>query len=149
KEQILALYCDHVFLGRSGITEIYGFKQATQIWFGKQLSELTLGEAALLAGVIKAPNRYAPQTHPEAALTRRNVVLNAMVEAGRIKAAEAEAAKSEQLAVCSPPEPDASAAPHFVDYLRRELRRHQSTEDETAHQRIQTTLDPDLQQAAV
>jgi penicillin-binding protein 1B len=148
KEQILELYAERVFLGRGGITEIYGFKQAARMWFGKELSELSLSEAALLAGVIRAPNHYSPYTQFEAALARRNVVLNAMVEAGHISDTEAAAAKGEQLAICPAPPPDASAAPYFVDYLGRELRKYQSDENEV-HPRIQTTLDLDLQQAAV
>src|SRR5205085_8856835 len=125
------------------------FKQAAQVWFGKELAELNLAEAALLAGVIKAPNHYSPQTHPEDALARRNVVLDAMVEAGHLSVAEAAAAKSERLAICPPLPPDTSAAPYFVDYLERELRKHQSSNEEELHPRIQTTLDLDLQQAAV
>ncbi|MBI3759410.1 MAG: transglycosylase domain-containing protein, partial [Deltaproteobacteria bacterium] len=149
KEQILELYCERVFLGRSGLTEIYGFKQAARLWFGKELADLDLSEAALLAGVVKAPNRYSPQAHLDAALARRNVVLGAMMAAGQISLAAAEAAKQEQLSILPPQPPDAATAPYFVDYLRRELRKYESNEEAAPPPRIQTTLDLDLQQAAV
>jgi len=148
KEQIFALYCDRVYLGHSGITAIYGFKQAAQVFFGKELRELSLSETAFLAGLAQAPNRYSPHARPEEAIARRNVVLEAMVVAGDVSADEAAAAKNEQLAFLPPQQLDDTAAPHFVDYLRRELARHQVDEEDWPHLRIETTLDLDLQRAA-
>jgi len=148
KQQILALYCDRVYLGRSGITAIYGFKQAAQVYFGKDLNQLSLAETAFLAGLVKAPNRYTPHARPEAASARRDAVLSAMVETGAISAAEAEAARAEQLAVLPPQPLDDSAAPYFIDYLRRELARRQLGEETWPHLRIETSLDLDLQQVA-
>src|SRR5262249_34233566 len=97
KEQILALYCDRVYLGQSGITAIYGFKQAANLYFGKELKDISLNEAALLAGLVKAPNRYSPQQNLEEAKARRDQVLNAMVEAGYISKAEADTTRTEHL----------------------------------------------------
>jgi penicillin-binding protein 1B len=146
KEQIFALYCDRIYLGHSGINAIYGFKQAAEAYYGKKLSDLTVSEAAFLAGLIQAPNRYSPHTNLEAGLARRNLVLAAMVETGRLKAEEAELARAEQPALKAPQPLDTAAAPHFVDYLRREL--IDFDEGDAPQLRIETTLDLDLQQAA-
>jgi penicillin-binding protein 1B len=148
KQQILTLYCNRVYLGHRGITAIYGFKQAAQIYFGKQLSDLSLSEAALLTGLIRAPNRYSPDAQPELARARRKVVLEAMVETGAITRAEADAAEAEPLRVLPPEGIDDASAPYFVDYLRRDTGLQQFGESELAHLRIETTLDPDLQRAA-
>jgi penicillin-binding protein 1B len=147
KEQIMTLYCDRVFLGQSGINTIYGFKQAAEAYFGKQLSELTLGEAAFLAGLVKAPNRYSPYNNLKAATERRNVVLDSMVDVGSIDSAEADRAKGERLSVRPPQPMDDTASPYFVDYLKRELELHYSQEA-APHRRIETSLDLDLQEAA-
>jgi penicillin-binding protein 1B len=148
KKQILALYCDRIYLGHSGVNSIYGFKQAARVFFGKELQDLSLSEAALLAGVVQAPNRYSPHAHLDEAIARRDVVLNAAVDAGAISVEESARAKSEKLALLPPQQLDETAAPYFVDYLRRELDHHQISEEEHPHLRIETTLDLDLQTAA-
>src|SRR6185503_12050805 len=148
KEQIFALYCDRVYLGHSGNTAIYGFKRAAVIFFGKELRDLSLSEAACLAGLGQAPNRHSMRSRLDVAIARRNVVLDAMVDAGRISAAEAALAKGEQVVLLPPQRLDDTAAPHFVDYLRRELSHHLLEEEAWPRLRIETTLDPDLQQAA-
>ncbi len=148
KEEIFTIYANRVYLGQSGLTPVYGFKQCARVFFGKDLSELSLTESALIAGLVQAPNRYSPYLRPDAATARRNTVLDAMVETDKISSEEAEAAKSEKLAVIPPAEPDESAAQHFVDYIKRELASRSISEKDQANLRIQTTLDPDLQQAA-
>lgn len=146
KQQILSLYCDRVYLGHSGITSVYGFKQGARVYFGKELKDLSAAESALLVGLIRAPNRSSPHLNPEGARMRRNQVLNAMVEAGYLRQPECAAAKNEQLAVLTPQAPDAMSAPYFVDYVRREMNRLESREH--LQVRVDTTLDLDLQQAA-
>jgi penicillin-binding protein 1B len=148
KEQILALYCDRVYLGQSGITAIYGFKQAANLYFGKELKDISLNEAALLAGLVKAPNRYSPQQNLEESKARRDMVLNAMVDAGYISKAKAETTRTEHLAIMPPQKLDNAAAPYFVDYVKRELQKQKFDDDDAARLRIETTLDSDLQQAA-
>jgi penicillin-binding protein 1B len=148
KEQILTLYCDRIYLGHSGITSIYGFKQAARLYFGKALGEITLSEAALLAGLAQAPNRYSPHARLGEALARRDAVLDAMVTAGAVGGDEAAAAKREEIALQPPQRLDDSAAPHFVDYLKRELSRTRLDEEAWPQLRVETTLDLDLQQAA-
>jgi penicillin-binding protein 1B len=148
KEQIMALYCDHVYVGQSGMTSVYGFKQAARAFFGQELNDLTLAQAALLAGLVKAPNHYSPYKHLDEALARRDLVLDAMVETGAISETEAEAAKRER-AVLIPSQPlDATTAPHFVDYVNREIEKRRYDEETASQLRVETTLDLDLQEAA-
>lgn len=148
KEDIFTLYANRVYLGQSGITAIYGFKQAARVYFNKQLQDLSLAEIALIAGLAQAPNRYSPYQRPEAALFRRNTVLDAMANTGSISPEEAEAAKSERLAVIPPGKFDESAANYFLDYLKRELASRNISDKEEANLEIRTTLDLDLQRAA-
>src|ERR1700728_974394 len=90
KEQIFTLYANQIFLG-SGV---YGFEAASEYYFGKPAKQLTLDEAALLAGLPKGPGTYSPINHPDRALRRRNLVINAMLEDGKITAAQAAEARS-------------------------------------------------------
>src|SRR6185369_4138702 len=82
KQDILALYCNEIYLGQRGVVGVRGMKEAADVFFGKELRDLTLAEAATLAGMIQSPARYSPLQHPEAAQARRNLVLAAMLENG-------------------------------------------------------------------
>lgn len=148
KEEIFTLYANRVYLGQSGLTTIYGFRQAARVFFDKDLDKLSLSESALIAGLAQSPNRYSPHLHPDAAIARRNTVLDAMVETGEITGEESEAAKAEKLAVVPPAKSDESAAQHFIDYLGRELAARGVSEKNMPGLKVQTTLDLDLQQAA-
>jgi penicillin-binding protein 1B len=148
KEEIFTIYANRVYLGQSGMTAIYGFKQAARVYFGKELHELSLAESALIAGLARAPNRYSPYLRPDVAVARRNTVLDAMVETGWVSAEEAETAKSEKLTLIPDGKFDESAARHFVDYLKRELAGRNISDSEGPNLEIQTTLDLDLQEAA-
>ena len=144
KEQIFTLYGNQIYLG-SGV---YGFEAGAQYYFSKHASQLTLPEAALLAGLPKGPSEFSPVNNPERAFRRRNVVIDAMLEDGRITAAQAEAARSSPLALHIEPPPN-SVAPWFVEEVRRELeRRFGSEEVHAAGLKVYTTLDLDLQKAA-
>src|SRR5260221_1474600 len=85
KPQIFTLYANQIFLGHG----VYGFEAASEYYFGKPAKNLTLEEAALLAGLPKGPSVYSPINHPDKALKRRNLVLNALLEDGKITAAQA------------------------------------------------------------
>lgn len=148
KEQIMALYCEHVYLGQSRFTAIYGFKQAAQVYFGKKLSDLSVAEAALLVGMAKAPNRYSLHAKAEEAIARRNTVLDCMVEEESLSAEEAAAAKSEKLSLLPAQPLDNSSAPHFIDYLKKELTRRNIEEEDVGRYRIETSIDPELQKTA-
>ncbi len=150
KEQIFELYANQIYLGNRGSFAIRGFGEAAQAYFGKDLREVTLAEAAFLAGIIRSPNRYsAAERYPERAGEARDRVLGQMVGNGYITKAEAEAAREEKLTFVRPGRTDTSA-PYFVDMVRDHLaERYDETLLSEQSFRIYTTLDGDLQRAAV
>jgi penicillin-binding protein 1A len=144
KQQIFTLYANQIYLGHG----VYGFEAGSEYFFSKHVSELTLPEAALLAGLPKGPVGYSPILYPDRALRRRNLVLQNMESDGVITRAEADEAKTEPLGLHLP-EPSNSIAPWFIEEVRRELERKFGTEQvHESGMRIYTTLDLDLQQAA-
>jgi penicillin-binding protein 1B len=148
KQQIFEFYANRVDLGQRGSFTISGFAEAARSYFNKDLKDITLPEAALLAGLIQAPSYLSPYRHPERALERRNTVLDSMVETHAISKAEAEKAKATPLKL-APPNVEASDAPYFVDMLRDSLvSKFNEREVNDQSYRIYTTLDPDLQRAA-
>ncbi|MGA7693885.1 MAG: PBP1A family penicillin-binding protein [Candidatus Sulfotelmatobacter sp.] len=148
KQQIFEFYGNWVNLGQRGSFAISGFGEASRTYFNKDLKDITLPEAALLAGIIQGPSRLSPYRHPERALERRNLVLDAMVETHAITKEQAEKAKAAPLKL-APPNVEASDAPYLVDMVRDTLI-NKFSEHELNDQsyRIYTTLDPDLQKAA-
>ena len=147
KQQIFEMYANQINLGQRGSFAVNGFGEAAQAFFGKDLSRLDTAECALLAGTIQSPNRLNPYRHPDRAMERRNVVLQAMVDTGALTETEATRAKAEPLRL-APPNVDASEAPYFVDLVHEQL--VQRLGDDLNHQslRIYTSLDPQLQRAA-
>ncbi len=144
KEQIFTLYGNQIYLG-SGV---YGFEAGAEYYFSKHARELTLPEAALLAGLPKGPTEFSPILNPDRAFRRRNVVIDSMLEDGKITAAQAEAARSSPLDLHLEPPPN-SVAPWFVEEVRRELERRFGTEQvHAAGLKVYTTLDLDLQKTA-
>lgn len=148
KQQIFELYANQVDLGQRGSFAIVGFAEAARAYFNKDLQSLTLSEAALIAGIIQRPSYLNPYRHPERAQNRRNTVLDAMVDFGKITRQQAEKAKAEPPNL-APPNVEASDAPYFVDLVRDSVisRVNEQELNENGY-RIYTTLDPDLQQAA-
>ncbi len=148
KQQIFEFYANRVDLGQRGSFTISGFAEASRSYFNKDLKDITLPEAALLAGLIQAPSFLSPYRHPERALERRNTVLDAMAETHAVSRAEADKAKATPLKL-APPNVEASDAPYFIDLVRDTLV-NKFSEHELNDQsyRIYTTLDPDLQRAA-
>jgi penicillin-binding protein 1B len=148
KQQIFEFYANRVDLGQRGSFTISGFAEACKSYFNKDLKDITLPEAALLAGLIQAPSYLSPYRHPERALERRNVVLDAMVDNHAISKADAQKAKATPLKL-APPNVEASDAPYFVDLVRDTLvNKFNERELNDQSSRIYTTLDPDLQRAA-
>ncbi len=144
KEQIFALYGNQIYLG-SGM---YGFEAASQFYFSKHAKDLSLTEAALLAGLPKAPVAYSPLINPEKALRRRNLVISEMESDGVITHQQAEQARRAPLGLHIS-QPEMSVAPWFQEEVRRELeKRFGSDEVHAAGLRVDTTLDLDLQKAA-
>jgi penicillin-binding protein 1B len=151
KEDIFALYCNEVYLGQRGSVGVRGVEQAARVFFGKDLKDLSLAEAATIAGMIQSPSRYAPDRHTEAATARRKMVLEAMLRDGAVTSEEAAAAGQEPLQVAPAPEHNESLAPYFIDYVNRmsdaQLERS-GHKDERGGLRVYTTIDLDLQQLA-
>jgi len=143
KEQIFTLYCNQIFLGHG----VYGFEAGAQYYFHKPAKELKVEEASLLAGLPKAPVAYSPLNNPDRALRRRNLVINNLLEDGKITAEEAARAKSTPLRLHI--EPDTSPAPYFVEEVRRHLeKKFGSDQVHEGGLRVYTSLDLDLQRAA-
>jgi len=143
KQQIFTLYCNQIFLGHG----VYGFEAGAQYYFNKHAKDLKLEEAALLAGLPKAPVAYSPINAPDKALKRRNLVINNMLEDGKITAEEAGRAKTTPLHLNI--QPDRSPAPYFVEEVRRYLeKKYGADEVHEGGLRVYTSLDLDLQKSA-
>jgi penicillin-binding protein 1A len=144
KPQIFTLYANQIFLGHGA----YGFEAVSEYYFSKPAKQLKIEEAALLAGLPKAPQYYSPITHPERAIKRRNLVLNAMLEDGKITAAQAADAKSKPIVLNLQRDPN-SLAPHYVEEIRRYLEaKYGSDQVHEGGLRVYTSLDMDLQKSA-
>jgi len=150
KQQIFELYANDIYLGNRGSFSIRGFGEAANAYFGKDIRELNAGEAAFLAGIIRAPNRYSSaERHVERANEARDRVLAQMVEDGYLTPEEEAVAKKAKLKFTNGGL-GASTAPYFVDMAKDHLLEQYSENDlETQSFRIYTTLDPDLQNAAM
>ncbi|HEY2496288.1 MAG TPA: PBP1A family penicillin-binding protein [Candidatus Angelobacter sp.] len=143
KQQIFTLYCNQIFLGHG----VYGFEAGAQYYFNKPAKDLKLQEAALLAGLPKGPAAYSPINYPDKALKRRNLVINNLLEDGKITAEEAERAKTTPLRLNI--QPDRSPAPYFVEEVRRHLeKKYGADEVHEGGLRVYTSLDLDLQKTA-
>ncbi|HLW54962.1 MAG TPA: PBP1A family penicillin-binding protein [Candidatus Angelobacter sp.] len=143
KQQIFTLYANQIFLGHG----IYGFEAGAEYYFHKHARDLNLEEAALLAGLPKGPALYSPINYPDRAIKRRNLVINNLLEDGKITAEEAGRAKAAPLRLNIRGE--ISPAPYFVEEVRRYLeKKYGSDQVHEGGLRVYTTLDPDLQRAA-
>jgi penicillin-binding protein 1B len=148
KEQILEFYLNQIYLGQRGSWSVCGVEEGALYYFNKHASELTLGEGALLAGIIPSPNRMSPYHDADFAIARRNEVLQDMVECGFISKVEAQRARKTPLHFAPNPAP-LTRAPYFVDYVREGLSKDISERDlSTRGLRVFTTLDPRLEDAA-
>src|SRR6266849_3685191 len=144
KPQIFTLYANQIYLGHG----VYGFEAASEFYFGKPAKQLTLDEAALLAGLPKSPGYYSPINHPERAIKRRNLVINSMLEDGKITALQATGARNQPIQLKLKQDPN-WLAPYFVEDLRRYLEnKYGSDQVHEGGLRVYTSLDMDLQRAA-
>ncbi|HZA66772.1 MAG TPA: PBP1A family penicillin-binding protein [Geminicoccaceae bacterium] len=140
KEEILELYLNRVYLGSGA----YGVDAAARRYFAKPASELSLAESAMLAGLIRAPSRYAPTRDLALAQTRAEVVLSSMAEIGLITAADAEAARAAPAGLAAPR--TRAGTGYFADWIFAESRLYADAEQPRLV--VRTTLDRDLQRAA-
>jgi len=144
KPQIFTLYANQIFLGHG----VYGFEAASEFYFSKPAKKLTLDEAALLSGLPKAPGFYSPINHMDRAIKRRNLVINAMLEDGKVTAQQAGEAKSQPVRLNLQHDSN-SLAPYFVEEIRRYLEnKYGSDQVHEGGLRVFTSLDMDLQKAA-
>lgn len=144
KDEILEAYLNQINFGHGW----YGIETASQNYFGKPASQLNLPEAALLAALPKAPTRYSPILNPEAALRRRNLVLDLMARQGYIDVAEAEAAKAYALPTSPGRERENLVAPYFVEWVRQTLDDRFGGDLYRAGFNIYSTLDLEMQTIA-
>lgn len=157
KDEILFQYLDTIYLGDG----TYGVGAASESYFRKPVSRLTISESALLAGLIPAPSRYAPRGNPEQAERKRLLVLGQMLSQGRITQAERDEAAAQKIWLMSqgpappqstriyPPVQSQTQFPYFVDYVRRYLiAKYGPAKVFRGGLQIQTTLDPEVQAAA-
>jgi len=141
KRDILTLYLNRVYLGAG----TYGVEAAARRYFGKSARHVTLAEAAMLAGLLKAPSRYAPSTNPQGARRRGAVVIDAMVEAGSISADQARLADA-QSPIFARPHRLSRRGRYFADWVVERVPGYAGRV--TRNLTVVTTLDPDLQGAA-
>ncbi len=142
KETILEIYLNQIYYGNHA----YGIESAAETYFGKKAADLTLAEAALLAGLPQAPSYYDPYTNPRRAKARQETVLNLMVRHGYLTQKEATAAATEKITYVQPKYD--FQAPHFVLYVRQLLEKDPDIGPELLDRgglQIYTTLDLDLQ----
>jgi penicillin-binding protein 1B len=119
KEDIFALYCNEIYLGQRGAFAVRGVDQAARVFFGKPLKDISIAEAATIAGMIQGPSRYSPTRHNDAARARRNTVIGTMVRDGFITLDQAAVAAGEPLTIADFDPARESVAPYFIDYVNR------------------------------
>lgn len=145
KPEILTLYANQMLFGHG----TYGVEAAARLYFGKSAKELTLEEAALLAGIVQLPARQSPYVNMDAALRRRAYVLQRMADEGYITAEQAETAKQTPIALRGQPQQPRSAAPFFLEEIRKHLEREYGAKAlYESGLAVTTTLDAGLQDAA-
>ena len=149
KSEILTMYANEVYLGNRGSFAIHGFGEAAAAYFGKDISALTVSDAATLVGMLPAPSAYSPRRNMARAIERRDIVLDEMYALDMINTTQLAEARLADIQIAEM-RVDASEAPYMVDYIRDQL-----LDDFSQEQlfndglKIYTTLDPDLQKAAV
>jgi penicillin-binding protein 1B len=149
KEEIFTLYANQIYLGQNQGVSIYGVGEAANIYFGKDVSALTLDESAFIAGIIRSPNRYNPYKRLEKTKKRRNQVIESMLEVKAISSNQAEQAKEKELVLNKiTSKKDLHGMPYFSQYALEELPKVVNDPEAIQHLRVYTTIDPDLQKIA-
>ena len=148
KREILEIYLNEIYLGQKGSVAINGFGEAAYFYFNKPVKHLTLSQAAIMAGLIKAPNHYSPYKDKARCRTRRNAVLKAMHRWEWITETELQAALKQPIKAAGFIASD-TKAPYFIDYLTEQLNTLYRPEDlSSLGLSVYTTLDTQVQWAA-
>lgn len=149
KQEIFTLYVNQIYLGQQSGVSIYGVGEAANAYFGKDVSQLTLPEAAFIAGIIRSPNRYNPYKNPDKVRERRNQVLESMVEAGELSSENAADAKGVPVTLRQISNTkDLQGMPYFSQYVIEQLPKVVNDPEALQHLRVYTSIDPDLQRIA-
>ena len=143
KDKILELYLNQVYLGNGA----YGVETAAQRYFGKSIRDVSVAEAAVLAGLLKGPERYNPRRFADRAILRRNTVLEIMRKEGAISSTDASLAKAFPLQLGQRTE-SGDVAPYFVEWVRQQLEEHFGKRLYDEGLKVYTTLDVEMQGAA-
>lgn len=144
KDEIFWLYLNHIYLGHGR----YGIEEAARYYFGKHAGELSLEEAATLAGIVAAPERFSPRKDTDKALARRSFVLDQMLQKGFVTPQLHEQVRSRPLRLAPAEESESQLAPELVDRVHRELDGSSASRALAGGYQIQTTIDPAMQAAA-
>jgi len=148
KEEILELYLNEIYLGQRGAMSVNGVGEASRLYFRKDVERIDVPEAALLAGMIQAPNIYNPYRHPKEAKARRDTVLQAMLETGALTSKEYDEFSKAPIVVY-PFDSRINLAPYFGSIVKTQLlEKYDQNSIYTKNLRIFTTLDLEMQQAA-
>jgi penicillin-binding protein 1B len=148
KDEILEMYLNEIYLGQRGSVAIHGMGEAARYYFGRNVEDLTLSEAAILAGMIQRPNAFSPYRHTRACQERRNAVLKRMFELDQLASSAYEEARHSPLKVLPEVLP-VKVAPYFVDYVRQQLQELYAPEVlEREGLTIYTTLHAEMADAA-
>ena len=144
KDQILEIYMNQIFLGNRA----YGFAAASETYFGKPLKDITIAEAAMLAGLPKAPSAYNPISNPKRAKARQQYIIDRMLENGFISAEQAETAKAEVLKIKTGPNPNGIHAEYVAEMARQLMYAQYGDETYTRGLSVYTTIKSEQQIAA-
>ncbi|MFZ5889933.1 MAG: penicillin-binding protein 1A [Myxococcota bacterium] len=144
KDEIFSLYLNHIYLGHGR----YGVEEAARYYFGKKARELDLAEAALLAGLVAAPERFSPRVDPDKALSRRRYVLGQLVQKGFVTRELYDQASAEPLRLSPGADEESELCPEIVAYARRTLKQVAGDAADKGGYTVTTTIDPRLQAAA-
>lgn len=149
KDEILEAYINEIYLSQDGDRAIHGFGLASEFFFGKPVSELSIGEIATLVAVIPSPSRYNPRRNPEVAIKRRNLIIDVLVDQNLLSADDATKVKAEPLRILETPPPANTKFPAFIELVYKQLKTQYSAEQlNSGGLRIFTTLDPIAQDYA-
>lgn len=149
KKEIFTLYVNQIYLGQNAGMAIYGVGEAANIYFGKDVSALTLSESAFIAGIIRSPNRYNPYKNLKSVEKRRNQVIDSMLEAKAITRTQAQMAKSVELKLNKAARRiQLQGMQYFSRYTVEHVLKEVNDPKSLQHLRVYTTIDPDLQKVA-